>query len=157
MRVSVPQFFRSPLRDHFVGSTDHDLTIFEHREEFRSDRLPPRGIPLHTHRSEDEAWYVLEGGLRFRFGNEEFDAPAGAGVLLPKGIPHTFWNPGPEPVRYLMIVRPRTAALLAALHAPGAPDPRGLGAVYAEFDVDLLESSNGRSAPSRPRPYVGGP
>lgn len=137
--MSVPQFVRSPLRDRFVGSTETDLTIFENREEFRADRLPPRGIPLHTHRTEDEAWYVLEGMLRFRFGNEEFDAPAGAGVLLPKGISHTFWNPGPAPVRYLMIVRPKTAGLLAAVHGPGPSDPRGLRAVYDAFEVDLLE------------------
>jgi mannose-6-phosphate isomerase-like protein (cupin superfamily) len=137
--VSVPQFFRSPLRDRFLGSTETDLKIFENTEEFRPDRLPPNGIPLHTHRTEDEAWYVLEGVLRFRFGNEEFNAPAGAGVLLPKGIPHTFWNPGPDPVRYLLIVRPKTAALLDAVHRPGPPDPRGARAVYASFDVDLLE------------------
>jgi mannose-6-phosphate isomerase-like protein (cupin superfamily) len=137
--VSVPQFVRSPLRDHFVGSAETDLKIFENREEFRPDRLPPRGIPLHTHRTEDEAWYVLDGRLRFRFGNEEFDAPVGAGVLLPKGISHTFWNPGPDPVRYLMIVRPKTAALLEAIHGPGPSDPRGLRAVYDAFEVDLLE------------------
>jgi mannose-6-phosphate isomerase-like protein (cupin superfamily) len=137
--VSVPQFFRSPLRGTAIGSPETDLTVFENDEEFRSDRLPPRGVPLHTHRTEDECWYVLDGRLRFRFGNEEFDAPAGSGVLLPKGIPHTFWNPGPTTVRYLLIVRPKTAALLEAIHRPGPPDPRGMGAVFASFEVDLLE------------------
>jgi mannose-6-phosphate isomerase-like protein (cupin superfamily) len=137
--MSVPQFVRSPLQDHFVGSTETDLKMFENREEFRPDRLPPRGIPLHTHRTEDEAWYVLDGTLRFRVGNEEFDASAGAGILLPKGISHTFWNPGPGPVRYLMIVRPKTAGLLEAIHGPGPSESRGLRAVYDAFEVDLLE------------------
>jgi uncharacterized RmlC-like cupin family protein len=137
--MSVPQFFRSPLLDGSIGSVENDLTIFEHRARARPDGLPRGGVPLHAHRSEDEAWYVLEGTLRFRFGNEEFDAPAGAGVLLPKGIPHTFWNPGPDGARYLLIVRPKTAALLEAIHRPGPPDPRGLRAVYASFDVDLLQ------------------
>jgi mannose-6-phosphate isomerase-like protein (cupin superfamily) len=136
--MSVPQFFRSPLLDRSVGSSDTDVQIFEHRDEFRPDRLPPHGIPLHAHRNEDEAWYVLEGALRFRFGNEEFVAPAGAGVLLPKRIPHTFWNPGPDPVRYLLIVRPKTAALLEALHRAGAATLGDAGAVYDSFDVDLL-------------------
>jgi uncharacterized RmlC-like cupin family protein len=137
--VSVPQFFRSPLLEGFVGSAENDLKIFENRGGLGPGELPRGGIPLHAHRTEDEAWYVLEGALRFRFGNEEFDAPAGAGVLLPKGIPHTFWNPGPDPVRYLLIVRPKTARLLEAIHRPGPPDPRGARAVYASFEVDLLE------------------
>ncbi len=137
--VTVPQFFRSPLRGHSIGSPESDLQVFENHENFQPDRRPQRGVPLHTHRTEDEAWYVLEGALRFRFGAEEFEARAGAGVLLPKGIPHTFWNPGPDPVRYLLIVRPKTAALLDAVHRPGPPDPRGIRAVYDAHDVDLLE------------------
>ena len=137
--MTVPQFFRSPLRGHSIGSSENDLQVYENLEPFQPDRRPPRGVPLHTHRTEDEVWYVLEGALRFRFGAEEFDAPAGAGVLLPKRIPHTFWNPGPDPVRYLLIVRPKTAALLDAIHGTDSPDPRGVRAVYDAHDVDLLE------------------
>jgi quercetin dioxygenase-like cupin family protein len=101
-------------------------------------RAPRGGIPLHRHRTEDEAWYVLEGTLRFRYGDREFDATAGSGVLLPKGTPHTFWNPGPGPARYLLIVRPKTAALLEALH-PGSGPLRDVRAVYDRFEVDLLD------------------
>ena len=32
------------------------------------------GPPLHVHRREDEAFYVLEGQIRFRQGNDEFVA-----------------------------------------------------------------------------------
>jgi hypothetical protein len=81
---------------------------------------------------------VLEGTLRSQVGEQEFDATAGSGVLLPKGIAHTFWNPGPEPARYLLIARPRTAALLRALHAPARPEPTRLRELYASYDVDLL-------------------
>lgn len=82
---------------------------------------------------------MLEGTLRFRYGERELDAPAGSGVLLLHGIPHTFWNPGPGPARYLLIARSQTTALLDALHAPGPRDEATTRALYDRFGVDLLE------------------
>jgi mannose-6-phosphate isomerase-like protein (cupin superfamily) len=35
---------------------------------------------LHVHHEDDEAWYVLEGELRFRFGDRSEVAPAGSTV-----------------------------------------------------------------------------
>jgi hypothetical protein len=32
---------------------------------------------MHVHRSDDEAWHVLDGSLRFRFADREVDAPRG--------------------------------------------------------------------------------
>ena len=46
---------------------------------------------LHIHRSDDEAWHVLEGSLRFRFADREVDAPAGTTVFVPAGSAHTYW------------------------------------------------------------------
>ncbi|HTW56457.1 MAG TPA: cupin domain-containing protein [Thermoplasmata archaeon] len=139
-RPTVPDgsVLGAPLRGRAVGSPASELEIQEHVADVGSAR-PRGGIPLHRHRSEDEGWYVLDGQLRFAFGDEEFSASAGAGVLLPHGVPHTFWNPGPGPARYLLIVRPRTAALLRALHGPERPPAADARALYAAFDVDLLE------------------
>jgi uncharacterized RmlC-like cupin family protein len=44
--------------------------------------------PLHVHEQEDEVFYVLEGELTISIGEERFDAPAGAFVLSPAGVPH---------------------------------------------------------------------
>jgi mannose-6-phosphate isomerase-like protein (cupin superfamily) len=129
----------SPLVHRSVGSELTDIMIGESKDEGKPDGLTRRGIPLHRHRSEDEGWYVIEGRLRFMCGDREFDAPAGSGVLLPRGVPHTFWNPGPNPVRYLIIVRPKTAGLLKALHVPGGRRISDLHQLYNSFDVDLLE------------------
>jgi mannose-6-phosphate isomerase-like protein (cupin superfamily) len=41
---------------------------------------------MHIHRSDDEAWHVLEGRLRFRFEHGEVDAPAGTTVFVPAGL-----------------------------------------------------------------------
>jgi quercetin dioxygenase-like cupin family protein len=48
------------------------------------------GPPLHVHRREHEAFYVLEGEIRFRVGNDDFVAGPGAWVWGPRGVPHTF-------------------------------------------------------------------
>lgn len=64
----------------------------------------------HRHQYADQVVIVLgdAGLLRFQFGvgaEEEtdsvLDAPAGSYVLKPKGISHTFWNPGSTPVPYI--------------------------------------------------------
>jgi len=46
--------------------------------------------PLHVHHREDEAWYILEGELRCRRGDEEFTARVGDFVFCPREIPHSF-------------------------------------------------------------------
>jgi mannose-6-phosphate isomerase-like protein (cupin superfamily) len=85
---------------------------------------PPRYIaPLHVHHEDDEAWYVLEGTLAFRLDDEDLEASAGAAVLARRGTVHTYWNPRPEPARYVLAMTPRIHALIAALHAGGA-DPQ---------------------------------
>jgi len=137
--MDVTEPLMSPLLHRNLGSELTDIMIGESRDEGRPDGLARKGIPLHRHRTEDEGWYVIEGRLRFKFGDREFDAPAGSGVLLPHGVPHTFWNPGSDPVRYLIIVRPKTAGLLRALHASGGPNKIDLRQLYSSFDVDLLE------------------
>lgn len=51
---------------------------------------PGHAPPLHVHETEDEAFYVLEGEMRFRCGEEEFDARSGDFVFVPRGTPHAF-------------------------------------------------------------------
>ncbi|MGB8004815.1 MAG: quercetin 2,3-dioxygenase [Gaiellaceae bacterium] len=48
------------------------------------------GPPLHVHSREDEAFYIIEGEIRFCQGDEEFVASAGAWVWGPRGVPHAF-------------------------------------------------------------------
>lgn len=67
---------------------------------------PGDGPPLHSHTSEDEAWYVLEGKLRFRLGDELGAAPAGSFVFVPRGVSHCFQNVGDTPARILVLFTP---------------------------------------------------
>lgn len=61
--------------------------------------------PTHIHRREDEAWYVLDGQMTFRVGDEEFVATAGSFVYAPSGLPHAF-TVDVEPTRVLVLASP---------------------------------------------------
>lgn len=56
------------------------------------------GPPQHRHALHDEGFYVVSGTARFTVGESEYDAPAGTLAMIPPGAPHTFANPGDEPV-----------------------------------------------------------
>jgi quercetin dioxygenase-like cupin family protein len=62
--------------------------------------------PLHIHHGEDEAFYVLEGDLTFRCGDETFAAGQGSYVFLPRGVPHTWVVEGDRPARMLGLISP---------------------------------------------------
>ena len=89
---------------------------------------------LHVHHADDEAWHVLEGTLHFRFENREVDVPAGGTVVVPAGVPHTYRAEG---ARYLIVLTPRLASLIAELHA--APDSTAHPAIYHRHASTLLE------------------
>jgi mannose-6-phosphate isomerase-like protein (cupin superfamily) len=56
------------------------------------------GPPQHRHAQHDEGFYVVSGTARFTVGQDVYDAPAGTLVMVPPGAPHTFANPGDQPV-----------------------------------------------------------
>jgi hypothetical protein len=58
------------------------------------------------HDTEDEFTYVINGRIGFLIGDDEYLAEAGSWIMKPRGIPHTYWNPGPEPARLIEIIAP---------------------------------------------------
>ena len=96
------------------------------------------GLPiagLHLHRSDDEAWFVVSDRLGFRVGDEEREVAAGESLLVPRGTPHSYWNPAAEPTRYLLVMTPRIHALIEALHAGDRAD---FARIFEEHDSELL-------------------
>jgi mannose-6-phosphate isomerase-like protein (cupin superfamily) len=79
--------------------------------------------PLHVHHQDDEAWCVLRGSLGFLLGGDEFVAGPNSGVLARRGTPHTYWNAGDTDAEYLLVMTPRIATLIEAIHRPGADIP----------------------------------
>jgi quercetin dioxygenase-like cupin family protein len=92
--------FRGQIRvrgDQTAGG----VTVVEHT-------LPPGYIamPLHTHQRETETTYVLEGVLWVQVGKRVTKVGAGQSIVKPAGVPHTCWNEGRDPARFLDIVTP---------------------------------------------------
>ena len=63
------------------------------------------GSPVHTHRLEDEAWYILEGELTFWLGEESRTATTGDFVFGPRGVRHRL-RVDSEVARFLILVTP---------------------------------------------------
>lgn len=72
---------------------------------------PGVGPPLHVHANDDEFICVLEGRLRVKFAEAIHEAPAGSFVFIPKGLTHTWQNPGPETARFLFGFTPAAVGM----------------------------------------------
>jgi uncharacterized RmlC-like cupin family protein len=62
--------------------------------------------PLHVHTQESEAFYVLDGTLTYRAGDEVHHLSAGWFIHLPVGVPHAFRIAGTTPARILALAVP---------------------------------------------------
>jgi mannose-6-phosphate isomerase-like protein (cupin superfamily) len=90
-------FHINPLEEIIVKipseQTNDALCIVEHRSG------PNAAPPLHLHRNEDEIFEILEGRFRFWLDGEIVEASAGATVVAPRRVPHTWINMGGTPGR----------------------------------------------------------
>jgi quercetin dioxygenase-like cupin family protein len=108
---------------------------------FENVIAPGDGPPLHRHANEDEAWYILEGQLRFRLDEKLESAPAGSFVYVPRGTPHCFQNDGASTARMLVLFTPagmeRFFDEFASLPA-SAVGPDAFRSIGAEVGMDIL-------------------
>lgn len=84
---------------------------------------PGGGPPPHTHRREEEGFYILEGEITFQIGDERVVATAGMFATMPVGLLHTFRNETDRPARMLISVAP--AGLEQMFFEVGQPLPEG--------------------------------
>lgn len=121
-----------------LGSVGSDFVIAEWKDA-GGPPGPPRWIaPLHLHRNDDEAWYVLEGTLCVRVGKNVVEARAGSAVFVPRGTVHTYWNPDSGLVRYLIVMTSNVYALIQDIHTMTEPSPAALTAVFERHDSELV-------------------
>lgn len=117
--------------------------------------LPPGfAPPPHIHHQEDEAFYILDGSLTVRCGEETWEAGAGTFVYLPRGVPHGFSvQPSEQPARLLQLTTPAGFELFAAdvgrpaeapgLPPPAAPDVENLLAAFRRYHLELADGPPG--------------
>jgi quercetin dioxygenase-like cupin family protein len=104
------------------------------------------GPPPHTHRYEDETFYVLEGEGTYYVGGEQIKAVPGTSIFLPRGIEHWFTIDSDE-AKVLNLITPggfegyftEMSEPAQALTLPpppsGPPDIAKLIAVSAKYGV----------------------
>src|ERR1700756_1455736 len=102
----------APLSGNVIGSAGNNCVIAEWRDPGGPVGEHRLIAPFHVHRSDDEAWHVLEGTICVRSAEDEIRAEAGSAALVPRGTPHTYWNPGPGPVRYPLVMAPNIFRLI---------------------------------------------
>jgi mannose-6-phosphate isomerase-like protein (cupin superfamily) len=116
-------------------NTHGSLTVIELTNQAKN------GPPLHSHVTDDEVWYVLEGEYRFKAGDEMFHVSEGGMAFGPRGMPHCFQNVGTAPARLLIITTPAGAERYFEDFAklpPGPIDPEVLSALARASGIELL-------------------
>lgn len=116
-------------------------------------------LPPHSHRSEDELFYILDGEVTFWCDGSERTFTRGGTAWLPRRLPHTFSVAADGPARMFNIhTGPQFEAMVEELgepaeqlRLPDAPDPSDeppeldvLAAVFSRHGIDLMPA-----APSR--------
>ena len=129
----------------------------------------------HTH-EQDEQFYVLDGALTFRAGNQTLQATAGSFLFIPRGTNHSFrvdsetatilnsYTPaGFERVITELSVPAPTRTLPPKGLPPAVTDPQRIATVFAQAGVrwldepDVLRPSRERAGPSQARDLSGRP
>jgi oxalate decarboxylase/phosphoglucose isomerase-like protein (cupin superfamily) len=83
-------------------------------------------------------FYVLEGTLTVRLGEESREVGAGTFICVPPGVVHTCSNPGAQPVRFLNFNTPagweNYMRDLAAAAQAGPLTPEAIGKIASKYD-----------------------
>jgi quercetin dioxygenase-like cupin family protein len=112
----------------------------------RLNAAPPgfTTVPSHIHRDAEEAFLVLDGELAVHADGRTEGAPAGAFVLIPRGLVHALGNLGTTPVRWLTLISPAASAgWVEAEHdllvgSADAPDPARLEEIHRRFGLEIV-------------------
>ena len=96
------------------------------------------GPPPHHHERLVDMFYVLDGVLTVRLGEQTHELEAGSFVCVPAGVVHTFSNPSDRPVRFLNFNTPagweNYMRDLAEAAKAGPLTPDVIGRVASHYD-----------------------
>ena len=100
------------------------------------------GPPPHIHERIHDMFYVLDGTLTMRLGDQTTELPAGSFVCVPPGVVHTFSNPSVSPVRFLNFNTPagweNYMRDLGAALAKGTPSQEEIGQIASRYDFRVV-------------------
>lgn len=101
------------------------------------------GSPIHTHSREDELSYIIKGTVCVQVGDRLVSTRSGDIVWKPRGVPHAFWNPGPDDALVLELIVPggfegyfRELTQLANASS-GPPDREAMAKIQQRYGVSM--------------------
>jgi mannose-6-phosphate isomerase-like protein (cupin superfamily) len=116
------------------ASTGGALTLIESRTT--------GGAPLHVHSRDDECFYVVEGAITVRCGDQCFEAGPRSFVFLPCGIPHEWDVIGTGVATVLIINVPAGLDdFLREYHAAGVQPDDVKDRIAAKYGITFLRET----------------
>jgi quercetin dioxygenase-like cupin family protein len=115
--------------------------------------VPPgaRVPPPHSHRDNEEFFYVLEGSINYSVDEDVRELKAGEWMSTPRGSVHAFKNNGSQAARALVVLTPDIGAryfhdVAAVVNAGGPPDPAKLSEVMSRYGLAPAASPQPKAA-----------
>ena len=119
------------------GSATAGLGVFELT-------VPPgaKVPPPHSHRDNEEFFYVVEGSVTYSVDGETRELKPGEWMSTPRGSVHGFSNGGSQTARALVVMTPDIGAqyfreVAAVVNAGGPPDRARLVEVMTRYGLSL--------------------
>ena len=121
-----------------LGHTYWARAVSESSFAFETLDPPGTGVPPHVHPTQDEHIHVLDGVFTLYLDGEWEKAGPGDTVLMPRGLPHAYYNRSEADSRALFWVSPtgKLAHLFDQLH--DLSDPAEVVRQSALHDVEFL-------------------
>lgn len=100
------------------------------------------GPPLHRHERLHDMFYVLDGVLTMRLGDETHELGTGTFVCVPPGVTHTFCNSSEQPARFLNFNTPAGwedyMRELGHAAASGPLSTETIGDIASRYDFQIV-------------------
>lgn len=125
---------------NILGQTYVPKMLSEDSFSWHATFPPGTFVPPHTHPTQDEFIYMLEGRLDLVLDGQESHALPGDLIKLPRNIPHGLFNKSDAPVKCLFWVAPtgRLYDLFWAIHSMKEQNPAEVVALSARYEIDFL-------------------
>ena len=109
--MNLPKIVGKANTEHFTWGHASDAWHFLQRDDLSVilEEVPPgESETAHFHKQSRQFFYVLSGTATFEIGDETITVHADEGLEIEPGIPHRFYNPTNEKVRFIAISMPKS-------------------------------------------------
>jgi quercetin dioxygenase-like cupin family protein len=138
--ITAAQDALEGLRWDILGQTYIPKQLSDQSFSWHATLPPGTFVPPHTHPTQDEYLYILDGTLDFWLNGETQAGMPGDVVRLAKGIPHGIYNNSDAPAQALFWVAPTRSLfeLFKGIHALEPQTGEAVAALAAQHEVNFL-------------------